>query len=170
MNINFALILFALALFLLWFSNRQRSQLGVPQGRLLYVDMTSEGKLRRPLYDAELDLVGRPDYLIEEEGQLVPIEVKSGRSPKKPYDSHIFQLAAYCLLVARIYGRRPKHGLIRYPNRSFKINFTPQLEADLHLLLEDMRSDVNSPNRDRSHQQSARCNACGYLQICDQSL
>lgn len=165
-----AALLLALALFLIYVSRRQRKQLGVPQGTLLYEDMDSDGRLRKPLFDPVLNLVGRPDYLIREDGSLVPVEVKSGRSPKQPYESHIYQLAAYCILVARNYGQRPNHGLIRYPQRSFKVNFTEELERRVLSLLEEIRIKREKQDVPRSHQQPARCRACGYLQICDQSL
>ncbi len=169
-NPSFSILLFFLAALLFWLSGRQRKQLGVPQGRLIYEDMDVSGKLRRPLYDAELDLIGKPDYLIRQANELIPVEVKSGRSPKKPYDSHIYQLAAYCLLVSSNFGQRPSHGLIRYPERSFKINFTEALEKDLRTLLKEMRGHRQATLPDRSHQHSARCKACGYLEHCDQSL
>jgi CRISPR-associated exonuclease Cas4 len=155
---------------LFWFSSRQRKKLGIPEGRLLYEDIDASGELRRPLYDAELDLVGRPDYLIRQEEELIPVEVKSGRSPKKPYDSHIYQLAAYCLLVTKNFGMRPSHGLIRYPERTFKINFTSELEQELRSLLQDLRRHSKTSLPQRSHQNAARCKACGYLELCDQSL
>ena len=165
-----AFVLLTLALFLIYLSRRQRRQLGLPAGDLLYEDMASGDKLRKPLYDEELNLVGRPDYLIREGENLVPVEVKSGRSPKRPYESHIYQLAAYCLLVAKQFGQRPSHGLIRYPQRSFKVNFTEELEARLLSLLDEIRTQRSSKDVARSHQQTARCRACGYLQVCDQSL
>lgn len=170
MNPIFTGFLFVLALFLFWLSTRQRRQLGIPEGALLYEDMAPDGKLRRALYDAELDLVGRPDYLIRQNGELVPVEVKSGRSPKKPYDSHIFQAAAYCLLVNSNFGLRPSHALIRYPERTFKVNFTQALEQDLRAILAEMRAYSATALPQRSHQQASRCRACGFLEICDQSL
>ena len=39
------------------------------------------GKLERPLYDQALDLTGKPDYLVQQNGQIIPVEVKSGRRP-----------------------------------------------------------------------------------------
>lgn len=165
-----AFLLFALALALLLLSRRQRRQLGVPQGSLLYEDMLEGERLLRPLYDPELNLVGRPDYLLRSADDLVPVEVKSGRTPSRPYDSHVFQLTAYCLLVARLFGQRPSHGILRYPKRSFKINFTPQLETQLLSILKEMRRHHVDDELPRSHQQAARCRACGYLHLCDQSL
>lgn len=165
-----ALLLLALAILLLWVAERQRRGLGLPGGRVLYRDMGAGDTLRRPLYAADLDLVGKPDYLLRTMDGLVPVEVKSGRTPSKPYESHVYQLVAYCALVERSYGQRPPAGIIRYPERSFEIEYTDALERQLLNLLDEMRDHMNSGGVDRSHQQAARCRACGYLDRCDQSL
>ena len=68
----------------------------------------------------ELGLVGKPDYLVESAGQLIPVEVKSTRNSNAPYDAHIFQLAAYCLLVQRQLGKRPPYGILHYANRTYR--------------------------------------------------
>jgi CRISPR-associated exonuclease Cas4 len=117
-----------------------------------------------------LDLTGKPDYLIDQNGQLIPVEVKSGRAPAAPYDAHIYQLAAYCLLVERTYGRRPTHGIIHYPDRDFAVDYTSELESALLDLLADMRRDEQKSQIDRSHEQAARCVRCGYRNACDQRL
>ncbi|MCZ2120790.1 MAG: PD-(D/E)XK nuclease family protein, partial [Anaerolineales bacterium] len=95
----FILLLFAFIFF--FQSNRQRKSAGLPGGRVVYTDTHGWGKVEKPLFYAALDLTGKPDYLIEKNGQLIPVEVKSGRAPEAPYDSHIFQLASYCLLVEK---------------------------------------------------------------------
>ena len=104
---SFIAILFLLALIFFWQSNRQQKTAGIPGGRIIYTDTHGWGKVEKPLYYAALALTGKPDYLIEKNGQLIPVEVKSGRAPEAPYDSHIFQLASYCLLVEKTYGKRP---------------------------------------------------------------
>lgn len=166
----FAILLLALALLLLWLAGRQRRGLGLPSGRVLYRDMGAGDTVRRPLYAADLDLAGKPDYLLRTERGLVPVEVKSGRTPGQPYESHVYQLAAYCALVERHYGQRPVAGLVRYPERSFEVAYTPELENQLLTLLEEMRADMAAAEVDRSHQQAGRCRACGYLERCDQGL
>ena len=107
-----ALVLLFFALVFLWQSNRQRRGAGVPRGRIIYTDTRGWGKLEKPLFYAPLELTGKPDYLIEKDGWIIPVEVKSGRAPQAPYDSHIYQLAAYCLLVEKTYGRGPPDGII----------------------------------------------------------
>ena len=164
------LLLFLIALVLLWQSNRQRKQAGLPGGHVVYTDTRAWGKVEKPLFDQALGLTGKPDYLIEHEGQLIPVEVKTGRTPEAPYDSHIFQVAAYCLLVEKTYGKRPAYGLIHYPHRDFAVDFTPQLESALLEQLAEMRRDEVRRDVPRSHDEPMRCRACGFRKICDQKL
>lgn len=166
----FIFISFLVALFLFWFAHRQQKQTGLPGGRIVYSDTHGWTRVEKPLYDAQLGLAGKPDYLIEQGERLIPVEVKTGRTPSAPYDSHIYQLAAYCLLVQRSYGRRPTHGLIQYPHRTFQIDYTPQLERELLTLLDEMHLARRKRNLPRSHTQPARCARCGFRNICDEQL
>jgi len=127
------------------------------------------GGLSRFQYPA-LELTGKPDYLVEKNGQIIPVEVKSGRAPQAPYDSHIYQLAAYCLLVEKTYGKRPPYGIIHYENRDFAVDYTHELETALIDLLADMKLDEHKNDVPRSHEQAARCAKCGFRNMCDQSL
>ena len=165
-----ALVILLIAIVLLWQSNRQRRQAGLPGGRVLYTDTRAWGEVEKPLYHHELGLTGKPDYLVEHGDQLIPVEVKSGHTPGAPYDSHIFQVAAYCLLVEKTYGKRPPYGIIHYPHRDFAVDFTPQLESALLEQLAEMRRDEQRRNVPRSHEEPARCRSCGFRKVCDQKL
>ncbi len=79
-----ALFLFILALVLLWLSSRQRKQAGLPGGRIIYTDTRAWGEVEKPFYDAQLGLTGKPDYLVEKDGQIIPVEVKSGKGTGRP--------------------------------------------------------------------------------------
>ena len=165
-----ALLFIIMALLLLWQSSRQRKQAGLPGGRLIYTDTRAWGRLEKPLFAADIGLTGKPDYLIQSGRSLIPVEVKSGRAPAAPYDSHIFQLAAYCLLVERTYGRRPAHGIIHYSGRDFAVDYTPQLESALLDRLAEIKRDEMRSDLPRSHESAARCRGCGFRKVCDQSL
>ena len=170
MSMTFALILLAVALLLFWQSDKKRKQTGLPGGRVIYTDTRGWGTVDKPFYDPKLRLTGKPDYLVERGGQIIPVEVKSGQAPKAPYDSHIYQLASYCLLVERKMGRRPPYGIIHYENRDFAIDYTSELEASLLEILDKMRRDERSPDVACSHTSAARCRGCGYREICSQRL
>lgn len=165
-----ALVLFILALVFFWQSGRQQKQSGLPGGRVIYTDTRAWGEVEKPLFYRELGLTGKPDYLVEQNGRIIPVEVKTGRTPEAPYDSHIFQVAAYCLLVEKAYGKRPPYGIIHYPNRDFAVDYTTALESSLLDLLAELKRDETRANVQRSHEDAARCRKCGFRKVCDQSL
>jgi CRISPR-associated exonuclease Cas4 len=166
--LGFFLLLLAFIFF--WQSGRQRKAAGLPGGRVIYTDTHGWNKVEKPLFNAALGLTGKPDYLIEKNGQIIPVEVKSGRAPDAPYDSHIYQLASYCMLVEKTYKKRPPYGVIHYENRDFAVDYTRELEASLLDLLAEMHKDERRKNVPRSHEQVSRCKGCGYRDVCDESL
>jgi len=165
-----AVALLILALLILWLSNRQRKKSGLPVGKIIYTDTRGWGRLEKPLYYAPLDLTGKPDYLVEQDGLIIPVEVKSGGAPAVPYDSHVYQLAAYCLLVEKTYGRRPTHGIIHYSDRDTSIPYSSALETSLLKMISSIKAAREVADLPRSHDQAARCRGCGYKNVCDQSL
>ena len=164
------LLLFILGLVLLWLSHRRQKASGLPGGRVIYSDTQGWKPAEKPLFDPELGLAGRPDYLVQDGEQVIPVEVKSTRTPQEPYDSHLYQLAAYCRLVHKTYAVRPAYGLLHYPGRTFAVDYTPELEAALLQALDEMRERDRQRQVDCSHQSPARCRACGYRAECEQRL
>jgi CRISPR-associated exonuclease Cas4 len=165
-----ALVLIFIAIIFFWQSNRQRQAAGLPGGRVIYTDTRGWGKLEKPLFYAALELTGKPDYLVQQNGEIIPVEVKSGRAPEAPYDSHIYQLASYCLLVEKTYGKRPPYGIIHYETRDFAVDYTQELEQSLLELLTEMKRDQHKIDVPRSHEQAVRCKRCGFRKVCDQKL
>ncbi len=165
------LALICIAVFLLILSQRMRRESGIPGGKIIYSDVKMWGKpLEKPLFDGSNGLVGKPDYLLKQDGMVIPVEVKTCRPPDAPYDSHIYQLAAYCLLVEKVYQNRPTHGLINYPGRTFSIEFTPELREKTLSLISEMHRKERTTNVPRSHEEPPRCRSCGYKSLCDQRL
>jgi CRISPR-associated exonuclease Cas4 len=166
-----AFILLVLALLLWFFAQRTRQASGLPAGQVVYSDTGGWMRPEKPLFSATLQLTGKPDYLVRQGAAYIPVEVKSGRAPAEgPYASHVYQLAAYCALVAETYQRRPAYGLIKYADRTVAVDFTPALEAELSDLLDEIRADSEVDDVARSHSSAARCRACGFREVCDESL
>jgi len=165
-----AVFFILLALFLLRKGSRLRQAAGLPAGRVIYEDTSQWRKNETPLYDSMLRFTGKPDYVVDVGDALIPVEVKSGRAPAAPYPGHIYQLAAYCLLIARASGKRPPYGIIHYSNRTFAIDFTDAVEEELLNLLAEMRVCEKRASVDRSHEDAARCARCGYRSTCEQRL
>jgi CRISPR-associated exonuclease Cas4 len=165
-----AVLLGGLGLWLLRRSASARRGTGLPVGRVTYVDTGAWDRCDRPLFSDRYRLTGRPDYLVQGRRGVVPVEVKSGTAPEQPYESHVLQLAAYCLLVEEQEGRAPAYGLLKYDDQAFEIDYTPELRAELLATLDDIRHDLAAREGDRSHDDPARCRGCGYRAQCEQRL
>jgi CRISPR-associated exonuclease Cas4 len=163
-------LLLVLAVGLLWLAGRQKKATGLPGGWIIYTDTRAWGAVEKPLYDSQLDLTGKPDYLVNQGEAIIPVEFKSSRAPAEPYDSHIFQLAAYCWLVEKTYDRRPPYGILHYSGRTFAIDYTAQLEATLKENIAQIRIQERHGEADCSHNLPERCSRCSYRNHCDQRL
>ena len=159
-----------------WFftsrSSKLQYQTGLPAGRLVYADTHGQNwqSAPKPLYSARYGLVGKPDYVVETARGLIPVEVKSGKAPEVPYLGHLLQLAAYCLLIEETTGQTPPHGLLKYADALFEVDFTLELRAELLETLADMRQARLARNVPRNHNQPGKCAYCGFRQSCDEAL
>lgn len=152
-----------------WASERQRRRIGVPRGRAIYQDHHEERG--RVLQARSLPLRGRPDLLVAQGGAIIPVEVKTGRTPRAPHPGHVLQLLAYCLLVEEQYAARPPYGLLRYPEREFRIAYDRRREQELRALVQGIaREKQRAQEQHRSHQHPRRCAACGFRARCGEHL
>ena len=111
------LLVICIALFVLAVATSRRLALQIPSGKTIYQDTQAAGGL---LVSNKHRLKGRPDLLLKQGNVIIPVEVKTGKTPTRPYDSHVMQLVAYCVLVEENYGIRPPYGIIRYPSANLK--------------------------------------------------
>ncbi len=168
MAITVGLALLALALAALIGAWRLRARSGLPWAPVVYRDTDAQSP-GRPLVARRLGLVGKPDYLIETRGRLIPVEVKPGRNALRPYESDLMQLAAYCLLIEETTGVAPPYGLLRYADRTFRLSYTARVREETLALIDEMRAALDN-ECDRSHDDPARCRGCGFFTVCDQAL
>jgi CRISPR-associated exonuclease Cas4 len=161
--------LILLGLALIWLSQRRLASLGLPQGRVIALDTLDLRPPERPLYDPVYHLTGRPDYLVERDGVVIPVELKSGRAPTRPWPGQVLQLAAYCRLVHAATGGKPPYGVLKYADRAFAVDYDDSLQASLRNIMAEMRRS-EGVEMDRSHDSPARCRGCGYRDRCDQRL
>lgn len=172
--IGLLILLLVVGLLLLRASQQTHESTGMPEGEVVYDDSGAWEKQEQPLLSRRYGLVGRPDYLvtvtekIDRRNQqiIIPVEVKSRKRPPQPYDSHILQLATYCLLVEDHYKQRPPYGYIRYANATIKIPYTESLRNRVLAAAEAIRKARRAPTVDRSHDQFGRCRGCGYRDAC----
>jgi len=131
-------------------------------------DMEKDTKL---LESKKMGIRGRPDYILEEAGEYIPVEVKTGRVPMGPHFSHILQLAAYFILVEEQYGKRPSHGFIRYgEEKEFRIDFDDKLENILKGKINEMRICIEKKEAHRNHRRRNKCKYCSRREGCPEKL
>ena len=166
-----ALLLILIGLAVFWLGRRNQSDAGLPIGRVIYSDTRGWQATPKPLFSRAHRLTGKPDYLVQQGREIVPVEVKSSHAPGDgPRRSHVLQLAAYCLLIEETYRQRPKYGIVTYADRMFAIDYTDTLRAALLDVIAAMRDDLARGAAQRSHDEAARCAQCGYRQACPERL
>jgi CRISPR-associated exonuclease Cas4 len=165
-----AIFLLLLAVLVFIFSLRLRQQSGLPQGRVVYSDSGVWQRNQQALFSKQYQLVGKPDYLVRDKNDIVPVEVKSGLAPPQPRPGHVLQLAAYCLLVEENYGLRPRYGIVQYADKQFAVDYTAELQAKLLYTMQAMRADLTRNASSRNHNDPWRCAACGVRAACDERL
>lgn len=163
-------VFLAAGLILLLRARAARRTAGLPAGRVIYADTGAWDRLERPLFSARYRLTGRPDYLVREGSAVVPVEVKPGRDAPQPYDSDVLQLGAYCLLVEETYGQASPHGILKYREHTFAVPYTAALRQQVLAALDEMQAGHRARSVARSHDEPARCAACGVRAYCDQRL
>lgn len=169
MGLPLGLALLLLALLAWLWGLRMRRQTGLPWAPTLYQDV-SGSRLEQPLFARRIGLVGKPDYLLDLRGRTIPVEVKPGRRAPQPYESDLMQLAAYCLLVEETSGVAPPYGLLRYAERTFRLDYTERVRDEVLSLIDDMRAALDAPDCARSHDEPRRCRGCGFVEQCDDAL
>jgi CRISPR-associated exonuclease Cas4 len=175
LSIGLGLLLTAIALGLLLLNERRRQQsrliverhraLGLPEGKLVYEDADGEGE---PLSSSAYPLMGKPDYIVQmPDGRPVPIELKLNvQNATAPYSNHIVQVAAYCLILEDYFELAPTHGILRYADHEFTIEYTPALRRKVIRLLTEMaRCSERQPPPLRT-QRAAKCRTCPFQPVC----
>ncbi len=138
------------------------------KGQLVYVD--SEREKPKRFVAARYGLSGRPDAVLVEADAHIPVEVKTGRTPRGPLFSHILQIAAYCLLLEEEYGKAPPYGVIRYGDGSHDIEYNEDLRRLVLQKLGEMRACIVKGEAHRNHTRPGKCLHCSRRSVCPERL
>jgi len=116
-------------------------------------------------------LTGRPDYILKDGEELVPIERKSREvTSTGAHEGELLQLAAYCLLVEEHFGKPVHREQLQYANRTLEFPFDQALRAKLFSAMQELREASRLSNVPRSHNNPGRCRRCGFRRTCKDSL
>lgn len=169
------LLLLALIVLLLLLNERRahrqrlltehRRALGLPEGELVYEDADGLGET---LHSSAYPLTGKPDYIVKlADRRLVPIELKPNvQNVTAPYPNHEVQVAAYCLILEDYSESLPTHGILRYADCEFTIEYTPALKKKVLRILADMERCTEKQPPPLMKQKAAKCRACAFQPIC----
>ena len=124
----------------------------------------------RALRSAHHGIVGKPDYLVEEHGRIVPVELKPSRESDSPWLRDVVQLAAYCLLLEETEPRFAGYGYLRYASRTFRIDFTDRVRGELLRTLAEMRADLTAADVPPNHRDPRRCARCMLVRVCGRAV
>ena len=135
--------------------------------------VASDSVVSRPsrvLRSARHGIVGKPDYLIEERGHIVPVELKPSRQSDSPWLRDVVQLAAYCLLLEETEPRFAGYGYLRYAHRTFRIDFTDRVRGELLRTIAEMRADLTADEVLPNHHDPRRCARCMLVRVCGRAV
>lgn len=150
--------------------------LSMPEGtEMVSADDIGNRKGTKPLTSKKHYLVGAPDMIIEEDGFKIPIEVKSGRIPLKPYFSHIMQLSAYLILMDVNYTQDSPFGYIEYTpfekeRKRFRIEWDIMTKALVLSKVSEIREAERIGVTHRNHQREGKCRNCSRRNGCPERL
>ena len=137
----------------------------IPDGKITYSDLNT---IAKPLFSNRYRIIGKPDYIIKKNNFYVPVEVKTGFH-NKPRKNHVFQLAAYCLILEDNYGKFVPYGILVYNNTSqqYNIPFDPKTRFELDSIIKKMRKELRTGEIKVDHKDPRRCKSCSMRDYCD---
>ena len=112
--------------------------------------------------------MGKPDYILQlPDGRPVPIALKLNiQDATAPSSNHMLQIAAYCLILEDYFELPPTHGILRYADHEFSVEYTPALRKKVIRFLTEMaHCDAQHPPP-LARQRAAKCRTCAFQPTC----
>ena len=127
------------------------------------------------LFDPEIGLRGKPDYVLQElhgdKPLLVALELKPNRRSNRVYESDAVQIAAYTLMLRAEYGEQAAtFGYMQYPTGTVRVELKPALQSRVAEIARAIRRGRRALVVHRSHDNAARCVSCAMRSHCDERL
>ena len=123
------------------------------------------------LMDKSTGLRGRPDQIVIIDGEFIPVEQKTGRVPKSPYDSHSMQVLAYAHLIEVTTGRSPPYGMLRYGEENLHvIDWNDGAKSQLMETIQTIQGIMAKGGAKRNHNRPGKCKNCSRRYACPDPL
>ncbi len=146
-----------------------RRTTGLVAGEFAYSDLAIPGEvIRSDKYDVSIG--GKPDYIVRRGQNLIPVEVKTGKTPDRPHDSHVMQCMTYCLLLEEEYGHRPPFGVVSYDKARYEVEYTEEMKDKVLETVLRMRVAQATGNVHRNHARPGKCAGCSRKSNCPERI
>ena len=123
------------------------------------------------LEDENTGLRGRPDQITRIGEDLIPVELKTGKIPKKPHKSHQFQILAYLHLIESMTGDAPPFGFLRYGTESvYSIEWNQKEREKLFDVIKEIQQVSVKGGAKRDHNRPGKCESCSRREDCPDRL
>ena len=150
-----------------YYNKRLEENHHIQKGKISYSDLNESGSV---LFSKRYRISGKPDYIVNENDKMIPVEFKSG-CYSYPLKNHVFQLAAYCHLVEEKYGGFVPFGVLVYDQVSeHRVSFDPHLRFKLESTVKEMRSVLKTGKVVINHDSVGRCKGCSMQSFCKHKL
>lgn len=145
---------------------KKNSSFNMTGWKMIYTDKPTEVKEENVdygliLYSAKYDIQGKPDYIFKKRGNIMPVEIKSGKIGDEafPHMGDYLQLCAYFLIIEDVYGIKPKYGKIIYKDYMFIIKNGYFVRKDINKVLFRMRKMLET-GKETPCKSFANCRYC----------
>lgn len=134
------------------------------------LQLTSDHRLKGELVSHSLRVYGTPDAVIEENGQLIPVERKS--FSKKLRSRHIIQAGVYMILVQDVTGKPcNKSYLILGKNYRRKVvRLKEDLARKIRLKARELINVLEGLNIPVADPYPKKCRTCVVQDFCDKKV
>lgn len=118
---------------------------------------------------AELGLAGILDVLLRRGYEYVPLEFKEAEKPLgRVPPNHLYQLAAYAVMVERLFNTVVRRGLIYYARSDalVEVPLTVDRKRYVEKVVREIRRMVEDGRIPKPRGSRGKCEGCGFRRYC----
>ncbi len=138
-------------------------------GLELWENLVPKIKSEYKISAEDLGISGKVDQVLVYPDGVIPIEIKSGKSPKEgAWENHKIQLAAYALLLENTFNVSITSGYVKYIDESIsrRIEINAFLKDQVKTLIKEVNLLLKSRKLPKKCSNTNKCEKCGLKKIC----
>ncbi|MBW2993700.1 CRISPR-associated protein Cas4 [Candidatus Woesearchaeota archaeon] len=138
-------------------------------GEQLWKKLTPKIKSEIKIVSEKLNLVGKIDQIELHKNLIIPVELKTGSSPKSGiWQGHKIQVAAYALLLEELYKKKVNQGSVIYLDHDIKrtIIINPFMKDEIIELRKQVEALFKSKTPPEITENKNKCLKCGLKELC----